>query len=123
MRKFPRCAELQWDACIILWSLSQTSEGRKSGLKAGAMRALLTAVKNHPTEYHICNDALDTLGTLIEGSLSCTRRLMGMDAVTVASRALDDWPADSDAHETARRLLRLFVSELNALLSKNEDKN
>jgi hypothetical protein len=123
MRKFPRCAELQWDACIILWSLSQTSEGRKSGLKAGAMRALLTAVKNHPTEYHICNDALDTLGTLIEGSLSCTRRLMGMDAVTVASRALDDWPADSDAHEAARRLLRLFVSELNALLSKNEDKN
>jgi hypothetical protein len=123
MRKFPRCAELQWDACIILWNLLQSSEGRKSGLKAGAMGALLTAVKNHPAEYHICNDALDTLGTLIEGSLSCTRRLMGMDAVTVASRALDDWPADSDAHGAARRLLGLFVTELNALLSKSEDKN
>jgi hypothetical protein len=123
MRKFPRCAELQWDACIILWNLLQSSEGRQSGLKAGAMGALLTAVKNHPTEYHICNDALDTLGTLIEGSLSCTRRLMGMDAVTVASRALEDWPADSDAHGAARHLLGLFVTELNALLSKSEDKN
>lgn len=122
MRKFPRCAELQWDACIILWNLLQSSEGRKSGLKAGAMGALLTAVKNHPAEYHICNEALSTLGTLIEGSLSCTRRLMGMDAVTVASRALDDWPADSDAHGAARRLLGLFVTELNALLSKNGGK-
>jgi hypothetical protein len=122
MRKFPRCAELQWDACIILWNLLQSSEGRKSGLKAGAMGALLTAVKNHPAEYHICNEALSTLGTLIEGNLSCTRRLMGMDAVTVASRALDDWPADSDAHGAARRLLGLFVTELNALLSKNGGK-
>jgi hypothetical protein len=123
MRKFPRCAQLQWDACIILWNLLQSSEGRQSGLKTGAMGALLTAVKNHPTEYHICNDALDTLGTLIEGSLSCTQRLMGMDAVTVASRALEDWPADSDAHGAARHLLGIFVTELNALLSKSEDKN
>jgi hypothetical protein len=123
MQKFPRCAELCSDACIILWNLLQSPEGRQSGLKAGAMGALLTAVKNHPTEYHICNDALDTLGTLIEGSLSCTRRLMGMDAVTVASRALEDWPEDSDAHEAARHLLGIFVTELNALLSKSEDRH
>lgn len=104
MQKFLLCAELQRDAGIILWNLLQTSEGRKSGLKEGAMRALLTAVKNHPAEYHICNDALDTLGNLIEGSVSCTLHLMAMDAVTVASKALADWPADSDTHDTARNL-------------------
>jgi hypothetical protein len=119
MQKFPLCAELQWDACAILWSLLQSSEGKKSGLKAGAMKALLTAINNHPSEYHICNDALDTLGTLIEGSFGSTRRLMSMDAVTVASEALEDWPVDSDVHAAARRLLGLFVTELNALLNKS----
>jgi hypothetical protein len=76
---------------------------------------------NHPTEYHICNDVLDTLGILVEGSLYWTRHLMRMDAVTVASRALEDWPADSDAHAAARRLLGLFVSELKALLNKDQN--
>jgi hypothetical protein len=123
MRKFPHCAELQWDACIILWNLLQSSDGKKIGLRAGAMKALLAAVKNHPTEYHICNDALDTLGTLVEGNLGCTQLLMGMDAVAVASKALEDWSADSDAHAAARRLLGLFVTELNTLLNKDEDKN
>jgi hypothetical protein len=119
MQKFPLCAELQSDACAILWSLLQSSEGKKSGLKAGAMKALLIAINNHPSEYYICNDALDTLGTLIEGSLGSTRRLIAMDAVTVASEALEDWPVDSNVHAAARRLLGLFVTELNALLNKS----
>jgi hypothetical protein len=119
MKKFPLCAEVQWDACVVLQNLLQSPEGKKRGMKAGAMKALVAAVNNHPGDIRIANDALDTLGTLIEGSFESTRLLMSMDAVTVASTVLGDWPKGSGAHTAARRLLGLFVQELQALLGKN----
>jgi hypothetical protein len=116
MKAFPVCAAMQWDACVTLWNLLQSEKGKKKGVKDGAMEALLQAAKLHPKSEEICSDALDTLGNLIEGSCKYTKLLLNRDAASVASNMLVVWEKSSEAHGSAKRLLKLMVKGMQSMI-------
>jgi hypothetical protein len=114
MKTFPKCVDLQEDACSALCNLAHSNIGEAKAIDSSGIEVVLAAINNHLDSAPVCEKACRTLENIVYDSKENTGRLITLGGGAAVDKVRTKWADNNDVQTHVRDSAECFAAEWKA---------